>query len=239
MKEHRVEIDHLFMFIEPDGPEIDALKRQGLTETYRRAHPGQGTANVCFGFDNLYLELLWLTSEAEARSPVIERTRLWERSQWRRLGTCPFGIGFRGDLASAGVPTWDYRPPYLPSHLPPDMSIQVATDSDDPMQPMLFSFPGSTAPSEWPAERRGRLQTDGGWSQAVGLTLRLQAGMAPSAALIALAAASGIELEQGEGPAYGMTLDLMDSDGSVTKTLAMPLGSDDGVTAGLGYRVRP
>ena len=42
MKEHRVAI----VFIEPDGPEIDALKRLGLTETYRRPHPGQGTAPV-------------------------------------------------------------------------------------------------------------------------------------------------------------------------------------------------
>jgi hypothetical protein len=50
---HRLEIDHLFVFIEPDGPEIEALRRLGLVETYRRAHPGQGTANVCFAFDNL------------------------------------------------------------------------------------------------------------------------------------------------------------------------------------------
>jgi hypothetical protein len=68
MTAHHLKIDHLFMFIESDGPEIDALRRQGFTETYRRAHPGQGTAKVCFAFDNLYLELLWLTSEAEARS---------------------------------------------------------------------------------------------------------------------------------------------------------------------------
>ena len=61
-------VDHLFLLIEPDGPEIEALRHLGLTETYRRTHPGQGTANACFAFDNLYLELLWLTREAEARS---------------------------------------------------------------------------------------------------------------------------------------------------------------------------
>lgn len=195
-----LEIDHIFMFIEPDGPEIDALKRQGLTETYRRAHPGQGTANVCFAFNNLYLELLWLTSEAEARSPAIARTRLWERSQWRTLGTCPFGIAFRGDLAGAGVPTWDYRPPYLP----PGMGIQVATDSEDPMQPMLFSFPGSAAPRDWPAERRGRLQRDAGWEELSGLTLRTPAGWEPGRALSTLSAASGLMLAPGNGAAFGL-----------------------------------
>jgi len=220
MTAHRLEIDHVFMFIEPGGPEIEALKRLGLRETYRRAHPGQGTANVCFAFDNLYLELLWLTNEAEARNPAIERTRLWERSQWRRLGTCPFGIAVRGDLASAGVPVWDYRPPYLP----PDMGIAVATDSDDPMQPMLFVSPGREAPRDWPAERRARLQRDAGWGEARGLVLRLAAGVAPSAALVSLAAASGLTLQQGEAPAYGLTLNLAGVDGSVASTLSIPDG---------------
>ena len=96
-------VDHLFLLIEPDGPEIEALRHLGLTETYRRAHPGQGTANACFAFDNLYLELLWLTSEPEARSAPVARTRLWERSQWRSLGTCPFGIAVRGGLAGAAT----------------------------------------------------------------------------------------------------------------------------------------
>lgn len=220
MTAHPLAIDHVFMFIEPDGPEIDALKRLGFTETYRRVHPGQGTANVCFAFDNLYLELLWLTSEAEARSPAIARTRLWERSQWRRLGTCPFGIAVRGDLAGAGVPVWDYRPPYLP----PDRRIAVATDSDDPMQPMLFSFPGGTAPRDWPAEQRGRLQRDAGWGEARGMVLRLAAGVAPSAALVSLAAASGLTLQQGEGPTHGLTLELFGVDGSVARTLSIPGG---------------
>ncbi|MFW5332418.1 VOC family protein [Hydrogenophaga sp. ZJX-1] len=170
----RMEIDHLFMFIEPGGPEIDALLRLGLTETYRRAHPGQGTANVCFAFDNLYLELLWLTSEAEARSPAIARTRLWERSQWRTLGTCPLGIAVRGDLASAGVPTWDYRPPYLPL----DMSIPVATDSDDPMQPMLFVSPGREAPLGWPESRRSALQSAAGFGPVLSVELALPGGAA-------------------------------------------------------------
>jgi hypothetical protein len=215
-----IAIDHLFLLVEPDGPEINTLKRLGLTETYRRAHPGQGTANVCFALDNLYLELLWLTSEAEARSPAIARTRLWERSQWRTLGTCPFGIAFRGDLLDAGVPSWDYRPPYLP----PGMGIPVATDSDDPMQPMLFVSPGREAPRDWPAERRGRLQQDAGWVEARGLTLRLTAGVAPCAALVSLAAASGLTLQPGAGPMHGLTLDLMGVDGSVARTLTLPAG---------------
>jgi predicted metal-dependent HD superfamily phosphohydrolase len=168
-----VDIDHLFLFIEPDGPEIDALRRLGLTETYRRAHPGQGTSNACFAFDNLFLELLWLTSEADARSPAIARTRLWERSQWFTQGSCPFGVAVRGDLASAGVPTWDYRPPYLAQVLPAGVGIPVATASDDPGLPMVFVSPGKETPAQWPEERRGTLQQAAGFGSVLSVELGL------------------------------------------------------------------
>lgn len=52
-------LDHLFVFVEPGAPERAALERAGLRESFRRRHPGQRTANVCFCFDNAYLELLW------------------------------------------------------------------------------------------------------------------------------------------------------------------------------------
>lgn len=61
----------------------------------------------------------------------------------------------------------------------PQPGHPVATDSDDPMQPMLFSFPGSAAPSEWPAERRGRLQRDGSWGQIAEVARRFPAGVRP------------------------------------------------------------
>jgi predicted metal-dependent HD superfamily phosphohydrolase len=173
-----VDIDHLFLFIEPDGPEIEALKRLGLTETYRREHPGQGTANACFAFDNLFLELLWLTSEPEARSPAIARTRLLERSLWHAKGTCPFGVAVRSELAGLGVATWDYRPPYLSQVLPAGAGIAVATASDDPAVPMVFVSPGKESPAQWPQERKGGLQSAAGF----GPVLSLELGLPPHAA---------------------------------------------------------
>lgn len=217
MTAHPLEIDHVFLFIEPDGPEIDALQRLGFVETYRRAHPGQGTANVCFAFDNLYLELLWLTSETEARSEPTARTRLWERSQWRRLGTCPFGIAVRGDLASAGVPTWDYRPPYLPA----GMSIPVATDSDDPMQPMLFVSPGREAPLDWPEARRGALQSAAGFGPVLSVELALPGGAA-SAPLHALkASGAGLGCAVRTDGRSGLRLLLGDRSGQANHVLEL------------------
>ncbi|MEO1271293.1 MAG: hypothetical protein AAFX99_24640, partial [Myxococcota bacterium] len=74
----------------------------GLVETYRRAHPGQGTANVCYALDNAFLELLWVVDLDEALSPAIRRTGLALRSEWKRHGISPFGIAWR--LSSADAP---------------------------------------------------------------------------------------------------------------------------------------
>lgn len=220
-----MEIDHVFLFIEPGGPQISEVRALGLVETYRRTHQGQGTANVCFAFDNAFLELLWVCREAEARSPLIERTRLWERSQWRSLGTCPLGIAVRGDLARAGIPVWRFRPPYLEGLLPPDLSIQVATDSDDATQPMLFAFPGSTAPRQWPAPRRGDLQRDAGWSELGEMTLRAPANWAPCLALQTLAAATGLSLETAPDGGFGLTAALLPTaGGDVHSVLSLSAG---------------
>lgn len=172
-----MEIDHIFMFIEPDGPELDQLKALGLVETYRREHPGQGTANACFAFDNMFIELLWMVDPLEALSPPIVRTGLEPRSRWKTAGTCPFGIAWRGGDDSA-IETWAFAPPYLPE----GVTIDVATDGDDPRQPMMFTFPGSKAPLSWDSERKGELQNRAGFQtiDRIALTLPKYTPITPS-----------------------------------------------------------
>ncbi len=209
-------IDHLFLFVEPEGPEIEALKRLGLSETYRRAHPGQGTANACFAFDNLYLELLWLTSEAEARSAPIARTRLWERSRWCEQGASPFGIAVRGDLAGVGVPTRDYRPPYLPE----GMAIPVACASDDPALPMVFVSPGHQQPSDWPEAQRGHLQRSAGFGKVLSVEMGLPASTASAPLLRALSGAHpSTSVVARSDDRHHLRLTLADTQGRHTHTL--------------------
>src|SRR5262249_8856420 len=69
---------------------------------------------------NAFLELLWVSDAAEARSEQTRRTRLWERWSQRASGACPFGVVFRpADANTTGAPftTWPYCPKYLPSGL--------------------------------------------------------------------------------------------------------------------------
>lgn len=212
-----MDIDHLFLFVRSDGPEISGMAQLGFVETYRRMHPGQGTANVCYCFDNLYLELLWVDDPDAVRSAPIARTKLIERSCWRDNGACPFGIAWRGDEPAFGGPTWPYRPPYLPA----GDSIPVATDSDDPSQPMMFRSPGTIGPIDWPAERRGALQRSSGFGVVTGVRLDMPANIPVSSALHWLADHTLLDVGRSGGGDYAMTIAIDKLDGGVS-TLRLP-----------------
>jgi hypothetical protein len=178
-------LDHVFVLVPVDAPaHREALASAGWIPTYTRVHPGQGTANVCYACDDAFLELLWIADEREARGPPGDRLQLAER--WH--GGCPLGIAWRGAL---DVPTWAYRPAYLPPHLP----IAVAHASDDPAQPLFFQSPGKDAPRDWPPERRGALQRALGRTQ---LDPVLTLPPTASAETRAILAALGVRTVSGE-----------------------------------------
>jgi hypothetical protein len=134
-----LEVDHAFIACADQAPEADALLRLGFVEGSRNTHPGQGTANRRFYFENFMLELIWVADAAEAQSAQTRRTRLWDRWSQRQSGVSPFGIVFRatGDEDSAApFPTWAY----YPSYLPPGLSIQIAAETTL-HEPELFYLP--------------------------------------------------------------------------------------------------
>lgn len=148
----QLELDHLFICTEPEAPEAEALKAFGLVEGIRRPHSGQGTANVCFFFENAYLELLWMRDRDEIQSNGVRPTGLWERCCWRETGACPFGIGLRITSSGGGLPfsIWDYNAPFLPS----GVSILVATNSLNVSEPLIFISPSTQKPASYPPEKR-------------------------------------------------------------------------------------
>lgn len=201
-----MDLDHIFLFVEPDAPEFAQMAELGFAETYRRVHPGQGTENACYAFDNLFIELLWIRDADEARSEPIRRTGLYERSRWRKDGTCPFGIAWRGNATDIAV--WDYRPPYLPA----DMSIAVACDGDDARRPMLFRSPGSAAPIDWPEERRGDLQQAAGFGAVSEAVLVLPEDVDAGPALGALQRETPLSVQR-DGNSYRLDLTIERRDG--------------------------
>jgi hypothetical protein len=130
-------IDHVFILCAEGAPEADALLAAGLQEGSSNTHPGQGTANRRFFFENLYLELLWVSDAEEAQREPAARTRLWERWSKRGQGACPFGLVFAGADGSPSVEppfsTWSYHPPYS------EVAIDIGRET--PLsEPELFYF---------------------------------------------------------------------------------------------------
>lgn len=199
-----MEIDHIFMLINPQEDDVKNLQSLGLVETYRRQHPGQGTQNMCFCFDNLFVELLWINDAADVRSEKIARTKLYERSRWRLDGTNRFGIAWRGQMGGGEprIPTWKFCPPYLPAAV----GIDVAIDSDNPYQPMMFESPGGTPPSDWPVEKKGALQQAGGWGQVLGIDLFLPRSVMPSQSLRSIASQTSLNLKVASDNQFSMNL---------------------------------
>jgi len=112
-----IDLDHFFIWTDVGAPAAAALTALGFVEGAPNIHPGQGTANRRFFFDNAMLELLWVQDEAEAGSAPVRRLHLLERWQGREAGASPFGLCFRPVGAAAQAlpfPGWTYQPSYLP-----------------------------------------------------------------------------------------------------------------------------
>jgi hypothetical protein len=151
------ELDHLFICVDEGGPEAEQLQALGLTEGPPNIHPGQGTANRRFFFDNTMLELVWVTNPAEAQGEMAGPLQLWERWSGRQGGACPFGVCLRPARAGVeGLPfaAWPYRPTYLPDPL----CLHIATTCSSPRVPLLFYFPLYRRPQEQSAPIDGARQ---------------------------------------------------------------------------------
>lgn len=135
-------VDHLFVMCDVGAPEAGTLLDIGLAEAAPNRHPGQGTANRRFFFENAYLELLWIESPEEARAPEVSRTGLLERWLERRR-RCPFGVVLRreGGAEPLPFPTWRYRPSYLPPEFAIDVAARVTLD-----EPAVFCLDLAGAP---------------------------------------------------------------------------------------------
>ncbi|WP_299377565.1 VOC family protein [uncultured Kiloniella sp.] len=214
-----LEIDHLFIFVatpkKGETPnEALLLQDAGFRESYRRDHPGQGTTNICYCFDNAYLELLWVNDTAHIKSPLIKDTKLSERSQWRETGTSPFGIALRPEIP---FETWDYRPPYLPS----GMSIPVAKTSLDPRQPFIFTSPGGQRPDRWNDPKPLQKEAPIGCHTISSISVNVPENCPSNPDLTTLKEQGLVELNLGRST-HKMTLSLADENGRATHYINLP-----------------
>lgn len=192
-------IDHVALIVAADRFDQTAasLDAAGLAESCRGAHPGQGTKNIFYCFDNAFIELLTVIDPAEAASPAVQRLGLGGRSMSVTNGATPIGLALRVTDPATVLPfaTWDYLPPGS-TNLRPTV---VSSDSDDLRQPLVFRAQRTAPPAEWTDGRAGQRQQRAGLS--VIQSIRLTLPDAPSPTLLALAALGLIQLDPQRGPA--------------------------------------
>jgi hypothetical protein len=189
-----IAFDHFFICTAMGAPEAEHLISLGLREGRSNTHPGQGTANRCFFFENFMLELLWVENPAEAQSEVIVPTRLWERWNGRWSPTdrrssqvaCPFGVCLRSET-SVQLPfsTWDYRPPYLLD----TSTLSMANNSNDVTEPLLFHLYPCKRPSHQPLDHPLGLR------KLTRISLSGPYGNAPSPELLSLCKILSLDLD--------------------------------------------
>lgn len=80
-------LDHIFLMTDQTRPEEAGLfAYQGLSEAYRRVHPGQGTRYICYASPEFFLEQLWVADPGAAALAPVRSTHLEARSRWRETG---------------------------------------------------------------------------------------------------------------------------------------------------------
>jgi hypothetical protein len=171
-----MELDHIFIFTHQAQQVASKLQTFGLSEGTANVHPGQGTACRRFFFQNAYVELAWAIDEDEIKNSVIERTKLWERSQYELTKYCPFGLCFRTEQQSSHAihllfeDGWRYHSLYLPQ----GQYANIASNENFPAEPMLFEMPFfGLAPKDYSLQKQQPLTHAKGFHELTKVTLTL------------------------------------------------------------------
>ena len=138
-----LELDHVFVLVEPEAIVADLLIEKGFQEGTRNQHPGQGTANRRFYFTNGMLEFIWVRDAEEAINGSGRELCFPERAT--EPNASPFGVILRkkdsSSLESSEMPFegWSYQPIYF---APPN-AFHVGANSTNISEPLCIYIPFS------------------------------------------------------------------------------------------------
>jgi len=156
-------VNHIFIFTNDYDKAAQELIDFGFTEGSNRVHPGQGTQNRKFNFNNFFLEILWVHDESEINNARTKPTKLNERANWKNNGCSPFGLCL--DYSSQEDNLFENHFKYEPAYLPQGMQIQVLRNEDNPTLPWTFRWkmpkmePSSTQKSSEPLKHQNKIKS--------------------------------------------------------------------------------
>lgn len=133
-----LELDHVFILVEPEAKVADLLLTLGIEESFSRDHQGQGTTNRRFVFANSMLEFLWIRDKNEALNGPGKDLFLAARAE--NTNHSPFGIILRSeDNTPLKMPFtgWHYQPDYFK----PPQSFFIGENSQHLIEPLCVYAP--------------------------------------------------------------------------------------------------
>lgn len=132
-------IDHIFISSRNLGQEADQLLGAGFLEGSNRIHPGQGTRNRKFYFENFFLEIIWENDPLELESDLIRKTGLTDRVRFEASGVSRFGLGLENTDESDSV--FLECELYQPVYFPEGKLFQILPNRENPALPWTFRGP--------------------------------------------------------------------------------------------------
>jgi hypothetical protein len=132
-----LQLDHLFIWVKKDAPEIDIFRKAGFTGIISGVHKGQGTAGKYIFFLNFYIELLYIADEAEALNNLGNfGCNYVQRSKWRQNNSSFLGLGLKMtsfDLKNIPFSYNEYKSGWMRGH-----GLLMATNNQNLNDPLVF-----------------------------------------------------------------------------------------------------
>ena len=134
-----MEIDHIFIFTDDNGKVADELVEFGLTEGSGQSHPGQGTTNRKFYFENFFLEIVWVHNENEITSELVRPTGLWQRANYKTNNFSRFGLGIINTEETDKL--FESALKYQPVYFTEGLTFDILKNESRPDLPWMFRMP--------------------------------------------------------------------------------------------------
>ena len=140
-----IELDHFFILTDAYAPQADLVAALGLIEGSSNKHPGQGTSNRRFFFQNTTLEFLYVHDAAEAAGGPAKGLRFLDRSS--EPSASPFGLIMRAltprapSLRESELPFEGWK--YCPDYFADDQCFHMGSNSDVLEEPLCIVMPNN------------------------------------------------------------------------------------------------
>jgi len=132
-----LQLDHIFIWVKKDAPEIDIFKQAGFSSIISGVHTGQGTAGKYIFFLNFYIELLYIYDETEASNNLDNfGCDYIKRSKWRQNKSSSLGLGLKMtsfDQKNIPFSFKEYKSSWMR-----DRGLLMATNNQNLSDPIVF-----------------------------------------------------------------------------------------------------